>query len=64
MNSRAQETSQFNPQVAFSPASRYGKIVGMVLGSNRFVLIYDFAVAKEAFGRDEFSGRPDNHFTR
>ena len=39
---------------------RYGKVIGMYLGSFPTVVIYDFETVKELFNRDELQGRPDN----
>ena len=43
---------------------RYGKVVGMYLGTFPAVIIYDYEVAKDLFGRDELTGRPDNFVYR
>ena len=39
---------------------RYGKVIGMYLGSFPTVVIYDYETVKELFNRDELQGRPDN----
>ncbi len=38
--------------------NRYGRIVGLKIGSQRAVLLASYDLILEAFGREEFSGRP------
>jgi hypothetical protein len=39
---------------------RYGKVVGMYLGTFPAVVIYDYEVAKDLFNKESITGRPDN----
>ena len=39
------------------------KLVGIIIGTQRFVFINDFDISKEAMNRDEFSGRNQTEFT-
>ncbi len=38
---------------------KYGNIVGLRLGSYRYVMISDYDLIKEAFNQDAFNGRPE-----
>ncbi|TRY77176.1 hypothetical protein TCAL_10934 [Tigriopus californicus] len=40
--------------------SRYGKVMGMMIGDQPVIGIYDFDLIKEAYSKEEFSARPNS----